>query len=350
MPTHSPRRAAAEAADLAACRRALRGGSHTFYAASLILPPDVRLHASSLYAFCRSADDAVDEAADPAAALETVRARLERIYAAAPLEHAADRAFAATVRRFAIPRALPEALVDGFAWDAGGRRHEDFGAVCDYGARVAGSVGAMMALVMGARSSAALARACELGVAMQLTNIARDVGEDARRARLYLPRDWMREAGLDPDRWLAAPSFDARLAGVVRRLLEEAAILYARGMSGIAALPLACRPAIRGAARLYAEIGAEIARQGYDSVTRRAYVPTSRKIALLGRAIAGSTATPDAAAAPIPAVRFLVDTASASLSPGSVRPAWWRFEARTVRVIEMFERMAERDQLGRSRP
>lgn len=104
----------------------------------------------------------------------------------------------------------------------------------------------MMAM-MGARSPQAQARACELGVAMQLTNIARDVGEDARAGRLYLPRDWMREAGIDPDAWLQAPSFTPALGSVVSRLLAEADVLYERAALGISALPRDCRPAIQAA-------------------------------------------------------------------------------------------------------
>ena len=87
-----------------------------------------------------------------------------------------------------MPRALPEALIDGLEWDVAGVRCEDLADVQAYAARVAGSVGAMMTVLMGVREHDVLARACELGVAMQLTNIARDVGEDARNGRLYLPR------------------------------------------------------------------------------------------------------------------------------------------------------------------
>ena len=106
------------------------------------------------------------------------------------------------MRRCAIPAALPEALLEGLAWDAEGRSYETIDELFDYAARVAGAVGVMMALIMDVRSPQALARACDLGVAMQLTNIARDVGEDARLGRIYLPRQWLREAGIDADAWL----------------------------------------------------------------------------------------------------------------------------------------------------
>ena len=124
-----------------------------------------------------------------------LRVRLERIYAGDPAPLSCDRAFARAVRRHGIPRAAPNALLDGFEMDLRGRRYETLGEVKEYATGVAASVGVMMAMAMGARSAQALARAADLGIAMQLTNIARDIGEDARNGRLYLPRDWLDEAG-----------------------------------------------------------------------------------------------------------------------------------------------------------
>src|SRR5262249_13537001 len=163
---------------------------------SHVLPPRVRDPAIALYAFCRLADDAVDLRGGKIAALAHLRDRLDRAYAGRPYPTPADRAFADVIARFAIPRDLPEALLEGLAWDAGGRRSEDFSALMDYAVRVAGTVGAMMAVLMGARTPQQLARACDLGVAMQLTNIARDIGEDASQGRLYLPLQWLRAAGI----------------------------------------------------------------------------------------------------------------------------------------------------------
>ncbi len=271
-------------ADLAACRDLLRVGSKSFHAASLLLPRRVRDPATALYAFCRLGDDAVDDAQDPALGLAEMRMRLDAAYRGAPLNHAADRAFAHVVEVHDMPRELPEALLDGFAWDATGRRYETLDDVHGYAARVAGTVGAMMTLLMGVRRHAALARATDLGTAMQLTNLARDVGEDARNGRLYLPRQWLREADVDPDAFLAAPCFSPGVASVTARLLAEAGRLYARAEAGIAMLPRDCRPAIRAAHSIYAEIGAEVVRAGYDSVSRRAFVSSKRKLALLAQA------------------------------------------------------------------
>ena len=117
-------RSAPEQADLAECRRLLAGGSRTFLAASWLLPQAVRAPACALYAFCRVADDEVDGQPDPAAAVAGLRARLDRIYAGAPAPIVADRALAWTVRRHGIPPALLQALLEGFEWDAQGRRYE----------------------------------------------------------------------------------------------------------------------------------------------------------------------------------------------------------------------------------
>lgn len=345
-------------ADLAACRALLRGGSRTFFAASLLLPERVREPATGLYAFCRLADDAVDLGGDGAEeALDGLRERLERAYEGRPLPFPVDRAFADVVAGHAVPRALPEALLEGFAWDAAGRRYEDLADVRAYAARVAGTVGAMMAVLMGARSPDALARACDLGAAMQLTNIARDVGEDARAGRLYLPRAWLREAGIDPDGWLARPVFGDALASVVRRLLRAADELYGRAEAGIAGLPADCRPGIYAARFLYAGIGRELERQGLDSVSCRAVVPPARKLRLLARAVAASAvatarrARADGSASPPQdEARFLVEAAASAWPAGWAAPrapAWWNPGERVVWVMELFEQLQRREQVGR---
>ncbi len=273
-------------ADRAACRALLRTGSRTFYAAAHLLPRRVREPATALYAFCRIADDAIDIQAGPTAggrraALDRLRSRLDRVYGGTPLPQPADRAFAAVVADFAIPRDLPDALLEGLAWDVEGRRYETLADLHAYAARVAGSVGVMMALLMGVRDRTALACACSLGAAMQLTNIARDIGEDARAGRLYLPVSWLRAAGVDLERWMAAPTFDPAIETVTRRLLAEAERLYRISEAGIAALPASCRIGIRAARLLYAAIGKEVVRHGFDPVAARARVPAVRKLRIV---------------------------------------------------------------------
>ena len=307
----------------------MRGGSKSFFAASLMLPARVCAPATALYAYCRLADDAIDLGSDPAAAMADLQRRLDAIYDGRPRAVEADQALAAVVHRHGVPRALPEALLEGFLWDTQQRCYETLAEVEAYAARVAATVGAMMALVMGVRSSSALARACDLGVAMQLTNIARDVGEDARNGRLYLPRQWLREAGIDPQAWLQAPQFSPSLGLVVERLLQAADRLYARSEEGVGELPRDCRPAIRAARLVYAEIGEQLRREGLDSVSRRIVVSRQRKVALMARAASAALwpATGLRAAGEVlPAVQFLVSAAAMHparpVSPVTTLPGW----------------------------
>jgi phytoene synthase len=351
MPPRSNASPHASLADVAACRATLRGGSRTFFAASLALPKSVRKPATGLYAFCRMADDAIDDGADRNAALADLHARLDRIYAGAPRDQSADRAFADCVARFAIPKQFPLALLEGFAWDAAGRRYDNLSELTAYGVRVAGTVGAMMAMVMKVRDRELVARACDLGVAMQLTNIARDVGEDARNGRLYLPRDWLHGAGLDADEWLSSPRFDARLAAVIERLLAAAEDLYARSDAGLANLPPACRPGMHAARLLYAEIGHEVARRGFDSVTQRAVVPWRRKARILADAVAAAKRLPVRAdSVLLHEAAFLLDalapTAPVAPPPpesARERARWPRVEDRVAWLVDLFERLERRD-------
>jgi 15-cis-phytoene synthase len=333
--------------DLAACAAMLRGGSRTFFAASHLLPRKVSEPAAALYAFCRLADDAVDLEQSKSVAVARLRERLERAYCGKPFPTAADRAFADVVACFAIPRELPEALLEGLSWDAEGRCYEDLSALTSYAVRVAGTVGVMMALLMGARRPQILARACDLGVAMQLTNIARDVGEDAAQGRLYLPRQWLRDAGICPDDWLTKPIFSQQLGAIVRRLLEEADSLYARSRSGIARLPIACRPGIHAARLIYAEIGREIERRGGDSVAQRAVVSRRRKLGLLAQSVAAVAlggARGDAPA--LPEAQYLVDAVSAAsiplAQPQSPANPLAAIEKRAVWVIDLFADLEQR--------
>ena len=324
--------------DVVACRATLKANSRTFHAASLLLPARVRAPASVLYGFCRLADDAVDVDGGQIDAVGQLRRRLDRVYAGQPEPVAEDRALAAVVSEFGIPRQMLDFFLEGLAWDVQGRRYDTLDDLLAYAARVAGAVGAMMSLLMGVREPAALARACELGVAMQLSNIARDVGEDARMGRLYLPRRWMVEAGLDADAWLKNPQFDARLAQVVQRLLVEAETLYARVGAGVAELPLACRPGINAARFMYAEIGRELLRRGADSVNRRTVVPGRRKVLLLLRAALALRPSKAALKAmPLAVNQALLDAAAQAAPP---RPA---MDNMTF-VIKLFERLERRDQ------
>jgi phytoene synthase len=353
MPTSSRDPIALAQADLAACQAAIKQGSRSFYAASALLPERVRAPAFGLYAFCRLSDDEVDETEGGPEAIARLQKRLNHAYAGEPGDEAADRMLSGIVQRHAIPRQAPESLIEGLAWDVAGRRYETLPELRAYCARVAGSVGVMMTLIMGVRSPEALARASDLGVAMQLTNIVRDVGEDARHGRIYLPLSWLREAGIDPEAWLARPVLDERLRAILRRLLEEADLLYRRAGEGVAFLPPDCRPAIHAARLIYAEIGREAERSGLDVLTRRARVAGPRKAALLLKAIGcsmlprpGRTALRYARA--LPENAFLLDAVvSTEGTPAEFQPeaahAWWDLSGRFARVLDLFERLQQRE-------
>jgi len=290
----------------------MRAGSRSFTVASLLLPRRLRVPATVIYAYCRVVDDCIDS--DPDATERTVdalRNRLERLFLGRPEDAPVDRALAAVVEAERLPRQPFEALLEGLAWDAAGRRYETLDDLHEYAARVAGTVGAMMALLMGARTANVLARACDLGVAMQLTNIARDVGEDAARGRIYLPLRWLEDAGIEPDRWLAQPVADEATRSTVERLLRAADELYARADTGICALPADCRVAIRAAKLIYSDIGRGIRRSGFDSVSRRAVVGRARKAWLVLRALgARFERRRPLDAPPLRSTRFLVAACS----------------------------------------
>jgi phytoene synthase len=348
MPAYSPDIRFANLEDQAECRKAIKVGSHSFYAASLLLPAAIRKPAYGLYAFCRLSDDAIDLNHGSLLALERLRERLSRAYEGRPLPLAADRAMADLVGQFAIPRSVPEALFEGLEWDAQDRRYETLEDLFDYAARVAGTVGVMMTLIMGVRRPEALARACDLGVAMQLTNIARDVGEDAREGRLYLPLQWLREEGIDPKRFLDNPVLSAPLQKVIARLLGEAETLYERAKGGIAHLPLSCQPAILTAGLLYAEIGREIESLYFDSMNFRAHVSTGRKMQLLAKAVA---LTPwlkkDWSVMTLDAVRFLIEAVeSEPVRVSTQKSELLSFKPQFLRVLEIFERLERADQFA----
>ena len=336
---------------MADCRALLRGGSRSFYMASFLLPRETREAASALYAFCRLADDAIDVGGGSHSAIEKLRTRLDLAYDGRPLPNPVDRAFAATVEKYEIPKDLPNGLITGLEWDAASRTYETLADLRAYATRVAGTVGAMMALVMGARQTEMVARACDLGVAMQLTNIARDVGEDARMGRIYLPLSWMREAGIDIDAWSHNPSHSTELKGVIGRLLDAADELYRQSDPAIRALPLTCRPGIHAARLIYAEIGHELRRSGCDSVSARAVVSTRRKLQLLPASLnVLSIRRPKISGSCMREARFLVEAITPAATSASFRrlPKWWDLHGRVLRLIHIFEQLERRQLAART--
>jgi phytoene synthase len=304
-------------ADDRACRMILAAGSKSFAMASRLLPARVRPPTAGLYAFCRVADDAIDDGDAPDRALVELGALLDRVYAERPGDDPVERALCRAVHEHGIARPVLDALLAGFASDARGARIEDLDALLEYAVEVASSVGVAMTLVMGVRDRGTLARASDLGVAMQLTNIARDVGEDARRGRVYLPTRWFADVGLDRDAWLAAPVMRPEVASMVERALQLADLFYARAELGIAGLPADCRPAIRAASWIYADIGRVIRARGFDSVNGRARTSVWRKLLLALRARLGAAAPAIAAGpgAPVPPIALAGALVDACVGP-----------------------------------
>lgn len=330
--------------DLEHCREAIRTGSLSFHAASKVLPARVRDPALALYAFCRLADDAVDLQRDKAGAVLNLRDRLELVYAGTPRNAPADRAFAAIVEDFEMPRALPEALLEGLAWDAMDRRYQTLSELKDYSARVASAVGVMMCVLMGVRDAHALARAADLGLAMQLTNIARDIGEDAEEGRLYLPLDWLAEEGVDPELFLLNPKPSREIRALTRRLVMEARRLYVRADAGVTGLPLDCRTGIYAAGRIYGGIGDVVERSGFDSISSRARTGKAAKLRwLVGSAVRAATsvvmprpATLYSSAAP--EIQFLVNATARTAAPQNI----WG-EGRAGALVEVMATLERRD-------
>lgn len=275
---------------LDACRVWIAQHSKSFYLSSWLLPRHVREASWALYAFCRRADDAVDEVdlrSDPLHNVKLLRARLDDVYRGSPPEHPIDRAFARVAQHYEIPAALPAALLDGMQMDALEQQYETIDDLLLYCFRVASVVGLMMTCVMldGARAPRVVwLRAADLGIAMQLTNIARDIGEDARRARVYAPRTWLSEAELTRDALFALDRSTPATVEITHRLLALADDYYAAADRGVLMLPRTCRLAIASSRHIYAAIGERIARNEFDSITRRAFVPLGAKLRLVAKA------------------------------------------------------------------
>jgi len=275
---------------VAACHRTLARGSKSFALATRLLPRRAADRAAILYTWCRRADDAVDLCAPAEApgAVAALRAELSRLYAGGVTVDPTLFAFAAVVAETAIPIAYPRALLDGMARDAAGAGYATLDELYGYCFQVASTVGLMMSHVFGVRDDGALRHAAHLGIAMQLTNICRDVAEDWERGRLYLPDELCAEAGAgDLRRRLGEPVSALprpAIARAVARLLALADRFYRSGDRGIWALPWRAGIAVRAARRIYAQIGRELARRGFDPLAGRAVVPGWRKLALAATA------------------------------------------------------------------
>src|SRR6056297_1211748 len=260
-------------------------GSKSFAAAARLFRPAMRRDVMLLYTWCRHCDDLTDGQEFGRGQLQTASAEaLERLRAdslaalsSAPSSSLPYRALADVASRHPISPALVEAHVRGFELDVEGWRPASLDDTLQYSYHVAGSVGIMMALIMDVRDETTLHRACDLGLAFQLTNIARDVAEDALADRCYLPADWLDAAGLDVAD-LADEGCRKKAFPLVRRLVEAAEPYYDSASLGIRALPRRAAWAIATAHAVYRDIGRKIVRRGPDALGDRVFTGRGRKL------------------------------------------------------------------------
>ncbi len=266
------------------CREILARHARSFRLASVFLPPSVQDDAAIAYAFCRAVDDGVDDAGSAAAgraAVDDFRAEL--------LGKASARGVVSAWRRLALRRRIASRtafdLLDGVESDLGEVRVADDAALLQYAYRVAGTVGLMMAGIVEVRERAALPHAVDLGVAMQLTNICRDVAEDAVLGRVYLPRTRLLAHGTTPEAILDGTAPPMAVAAVVRDVLALAERYYASADAGMYAIPWRARLGILAASRLYRAIGRKLARNGGDALAGRTVLGAGERALALGSAL-----------------------------------------------------------------
>lgn len=273
-----------------ACLRVIKAHSASFYFSARLLPPTKRRAVLALYAFCRLSDELVDSAA---ASGRTV-ADTEREFAAwsarcrVPYSGTGETepvllAWADTRQRFGIPQSLADELLEGVGMDIRISRYATWGDLRIYCYRVASTVGQMSMHITGAVHKAATSYAIRLGIALQLTNILRDVGADARQGRIYLPLEDLARFGYTT-RELLDGAINDRFLALMRFEIERARALYAEAWPGIAMLAPDSRLAVAAAATIYRDILRRIEANAYDVFTRRAHVPTPSKLALLASA------------------------------------------------------------------
>ncbi|HYV96857.1 MAG TPA: phytoene/squalene synthase family protein [Gemmatimonadaceae bacterium] len=273
------------------CAAVARQNTRTFSLAAGFLPRDKRRGAFAFYAFCRTADDIVDRGnpANVDAALKAIRAELDAALAGEP-RGPVFRELAWAAGHFAVPAAPLFELLDGVSLDRTPARYESWNDLRAYCTRVASSVGEMCTHVFGVEDAACLPRAVghgrTLGVAMQLTNILRDVGEDARRGHCYLPLVDLADFGFAPEDVLTNANLarSSRWRALMRFEIERARALYDNAEPGLTLLARDARQCATACARGYAAILGAIERQAYDTIRTRAVVPRWRKATLLLRA------------------------------------------------------------------
>ncbi|GGJ89365.1 15-cis-phytoene synthase CrtB [Pseudomonas matsuisoli] len=288
--------------------RSIEVGSKSFATASKLFDPLTRRSAVMLYAWCRHCDDVVDgqtsgfgqtqgDRADSEQRLAELFSATNSAYAGEPMSDPAFAALQEVTTVHGIPKRFPLQHLEGFAMDVHDRRYVTLDDTLEYCYHVAGVVGVMMAMIMGTKDEATLDRACDLGLAFQLTNIARDLVEDAEIGRCYLPSQWLDEAGIPQDA-IADRRHRAALATLAARLVEAAEPYYASARIGISALPVRSAWAIATARGVYREIGVKVKARGATAWDERVSTSKLDKLRLLTEAAGTALASRGANAEP----------------------------------------------------
>ena len=277
-------------------RAAIARGSKSFAMASQLFDPVTRDRAMLLYAWCRHTDDVIDgqvfghghnnDMRPPAERLAEVERLTEMALADQPTGQHAYDALARVVRETGMPPRYPRDLVHGFRIDMEERPFRTFDDTLRYCYHVAGCVGVMMAIVMGVSpdDEATLDRACDLGIAFQLNNIARDVIEDAMNSRRYIPDDWLNTVELQPNSF-AFPANSRQLARLVSRLVFAAEDYEASARYGTPALSWRAAWAVLSAARIYGGIGRKVHDAGVDGLESRMSTSRAEKLQAVSLAL-----------------------------------------------------------------
>jgi 15-cis-phytoene synthase len=283
------------AALVAAARESIAKGSKSFAFASTLFDAKTRERAWLLYSWCRACDDLADgqlyggalsNTHDASATLALIRDRTNRALGGETTGDSAFDALGLVARECMIPHQYANDLVEGFALDAADWRPQNEADLLKYCYHVAGTVGCMMAVIMGVdpNDSETMARANDLGLAFQLANIARDIGEDAEGGRCYLPRDWLDEMGILPGE-LRARHNRAKLGQLGQRLATMAETYEASARIGARKLPFRSRWAVLSAAGIYGDIAREVARRGEGAWDSRVFTSKVAKLNWVVRAM-----------------------------------------------------------------
>jgi len=264
--------------------KAAQSGSSFYYSFRLLDPPR-RAAITALYAFCREVDDVVDEVTDPGVArvkLAWWRTEVDRIFDGTP-HHPVALALMPVVRRYGLEKLQLQTVIDGMQMDLDKTRYLNFDELETYCDRVAGVVGRMSAEIFGYRNPGTGEYGRDLGIAFQLTNIIRDVGEDARRGRIYLPQDELARFGVQPSDILQQRG-SAAFAQLMSFQVDRARLWYDRAFSKLAPEDRRAQRAGLAMAAIYRTLLDEIARDGYQVLDRRIALTPLRKLLIATRA------------------------------------------------------------------